>query len=267
MVDISRRHALKIFAGGAALGTSGLLLSRAPALAHGDLTRYQGVWGQRTVYEVTGDLASFDYRPSFHDRMSTWLEFWYLNTPSEARKPMRVWTDGVHYDGRVSEAHNAGRGFDLTRIFATNSNGNLHRHFFGRYDIWKDFGSADLANTRRHYWATSASLHYHFRNVLTYPYNSDHWNHIHIDNLVSGTGNSSFDTSSRAQVLHVQASCNYIWNKGTTVDGDWGPQTSTDSTQVLRRIGRGSGTIASSQANWLAFNRATMRKGYDVESY
>ncbi|HEY6738391.1 MAG TPA: hypothetical protein VI076_06030 [Actinopolymorphaceae bacterium] len=66
---------------------------------------------------------------------------------------------------------------------------------------------------------------------------------------------------------HVQACCRYSWGKNTEIDGVWGPQTRTHSTQVLRRIGRGSGTIASSQANWLAFNRATTRKGYGVQAY
>ena len=37
-----------------------------------------------------------------------------------------------------------------------------------------------------HNWATSASAHHHFRNVLTYLYDSGHHNHIHIDNLVTG---------------------------------------------------------------------------------
>ncbi|MGB9376505.1 MAG: hypothetical protein WCB04_03225 [Mycobacteriales bacterium] len=267
MTEISRRRLLQLAAGGAAIGTAGLLFPASPASAHGDLQTYSGVWGQPTVYEANGNLTSFAYRPSFHDRMATWLEFWFDNTGLSVLKPMRVWTLGVHTDDRSSEAHNNGRGFDLTRIYATNQQGNLHRQFFGRYDQWKDDPAADMAATRVHYWATSASLHYHFRNVLTYPYNSDHWNHIHIDNLVSGLGNSDFDTSSEAQTLHVQASCRFVWGKATTVDGVWGPETNTDSTQVLRRIGRASGTIASSQANWLAFNKATLRKGYDVEQY
>jgi hypothetical protein len=265
----------RIFLRRAGVATAGIILGgSAPlwlpargATAHGTIETFPGIWGQRTVYEVTGNLASFGYRPSFHDRLNSWLEFWYLNTPSNVRKPIRVWTLGAHNDSRVSEAHNAGRGFDLTRLYATGADGDLHRRFFGRYDIWKDFDAARLRAARVNYWATAASAHHHFQHVLTYPYDADHHSHIHIDNLVSGSGNSTFHTDSEAQVLHVQSCCRWIWGKSTTIDGIWGPQTRDHSTDILRRIGRGSGSIASSQANWLAFNRASLRKGYGTEEY
>src|SRR6266508_2072823 len=118
-----------------------------------------------------------------------------------------IQTYGAHNDDRVSEAHNNGRGFDLSRIYATGTDGDLHRRFFARHDIWKDWTGDAFTEARRHYWATAASAHHHFRNVLTYLYNADHDNHIHIDNLVSGTSNSEFDTGSEAQVQHVQACC------------------------------------------------------------
>ena len=255
-------------AAAAIVAGSGLqLLVPSRALAHGTIEAYPGVWGQKTVYEVTGNLASFGYRPSFHDRMSSWMKFWYDNTPSNFLKPIRVWSYGVHTDTRPSVAHNNGRGFDLSRIYATGLDGKRHRRFFGRYDIWKDWPADSRRAERRRYWATSASAHHHFQHVLTYLYDAAHHNHIHMDNLVSGSGNSSFDTGSEAQVLHVQACCRYIWGKSTAIDGVWGPQTRRHSTEVLRRIGRESGTIASSKANWLAFNTATLRKGYGTQSY
>jgi len=263
--QISRRKMLGMVAGGALVaGTAGLLYPGTPANAHGDITSFPGVGGERTVYEISGDLADFGYRPSFHDRMGEWLDFWFVNTPANYLKPMRLWTYGVHNDSRVSEAHNQGRGFDLTRIYATNSSGDLVRRFFGRHDIWG--GDADIAETRRHYWATAASLHHHFRNVLTYLYNADHDNHIHIDNLVSGLSNSEFDTSSAAQVQSVQACCRYIWGKDTDIDGVWGPQTNNHSHDVLVRIGEG-GFLTGPQAKWLAFNRASCRKGFGTEEF
>jgi hypothetical protein len=268
---LSRRSFLRragLATAGIAIGGSApLWLPAVGASAHGTIETFSGVWGQRTVYEVTGDLTDFGYRPSFHDRMNSWLEFWYDNTPLNFLKPFRVWTLGVHNDSRVSEAHNAGRGFDLTRIYATGSDGDLHRRFYARYDLWKDWTGDAFTNVRRQYWATAASAHHHFQHVLTYPYNADHHSHIHIDNLVSGDGNSTFHTDSEAQVLNVQACCRFVWGKSTDVDGVWGPQTRDHSTDVLRRIGQDSGTIASSQANWLAFNRASLRKGYGTQEY
>jgi hypothetical protein len=270
-VELSRRTFLRrgglVATGLMVGGSSQLWLMAQRAAAHGTIQQYSGIWGQRTVYEITGNLTSFGYRPSFHDRMNSWLEFWYNNTPSNFLKPIRVWSIGVHNDDRVSESHNAGRGFDLSRIQATGTDGDLHRRFFGRYDIWRNWDATALAAERRRYWATAASAHHHFQDVLTYLYDSDHHSHIHMDNLQSGSGNSSYHTGSRAQTLNVQACCRYIWGKSTTIDGIWGPQTRDHSTDVLRRIGRATGTIASSQGNWLAFNRASLRKGYGTEAY
>ena len=87
-----------------------------------------------------------------------------------------------------------------------------------------------------------------------------------ISVAVLGTGASSFDSSSRAQVLHVQACCRYLWGLGTTVDGVWGSQTSSHATRVLRAAGVSTGGIGT-QSRWLAFNRASMRKGYGTQSY
>ncbi len=261
---LSRRRMLGIVTGGIAAGAVGAAVSAPQASAHGTITSYSTVWSQRTVYEASGALSSFGYNPSFHGRCDTWLQFWGSNTPSGFATPFRVWSYGVHADHRVSEAHNNGRGFDLTRIYVT-SGGSLVRRFNGRYDQWN--GTASAATELVRYWATAASLHYHFRNVLTYLYNTDHHNHIHFDNLVSGSGNSNFSTGSAAQVQHVQACCRYLWGKTTAIDGIWGPQTNQHSTEVLRRVGVASGSLTSSQANWLAFNRHSTRKGYGTQTY
>ncbi|WP_299441386.1 extensin family protein [uncultured Phycicoccus sp.] len=254
---------------GGALATTALgglgLATAGGAAAHGTLQTYSGINGARTHYEGTGSAASWAYRPSFHDRLNSWLQFWNDNTPSGWADASEVWGYGAHTDHRTSEAHNNGRGFDLSRIY---TGSGPTRRFYARYDIWKDWAEDDSKRTtRRRYWATSAACHHHFRNVLTYLYNSAHWNHIHIDNLVSGSGNSTFSTSSEAQVMHVQASCKFVWGLGTTIDGVWGSQTASHSTRALRAAGVSSGSITTSQAKWLAFNRHTMRNGYDTQNY
>lgn len=261
----TRRTLLGGALGATALGVTGIGLA-GPAAAHGEITTYPGISGVPTVYEVSGNLASFGYRTSFHDRLNSWLDFWDANTPASFGTPHRVWTYGAHTDSRVSEAHNNGRGFDLSRI-VTIVNGVATRRFFARRDIWMNWSDADRIAERRRYWATSASAHHHFRNVLTYEYNAAHNNHIHIDNLVSGSGNSTFSTGSDAQVQHVQACCAYVWGLGTEIDGIWGPQTASHSTRVLRAAGVASGSLTTSQSHWLAFNRHTVRKGYGTQSY
>lgn len=263
--SVARRRILQLAglsAAGLAVGTVG---TRTPAAAHGTIVSHSEIWGAPTYYEVTGAAASFGYEPTFYGRLETFLSFWFANTPVTWLEPMRVYTYGAHTDSRPSVAHNAGRGFDLTRIYTT-VNGSLTRVFNGRYDQWRSLTGSSLTTTRRWYWATAAGAHYHFRNVLTYPYNSDHWSHIHIDNLVSGSGNSTFTTTSEAQVKHVQACCTYIWGYSTAIDGAWGPQTDGNSRRVLSRIGR-SGGLTSSTTNWLEFNRTSLRFGSGREAF
>jgi hypothetical protein len=179
-----------------------------------------------------------------------------------------VWSYGAYVnrnDGCVSY-HNFGRAFDLSRIYATNpANGSLNKVFNGRFDQWSGTSGAALTAVRKQYWATSASLHYHFKHVLTYLFNSAHNNHIHADNSVSGGGNSTFSTGASAQVQHVQACVTYIWGRPVTLDGIWGPQTSGAAGAVLSRIGR-SGSLTT-QSNWLEFNRATLRFGSGAQTF
>lgn len=232
-----------------------------------NLVSHNEIWDQLTYYEPTGAASSFRYNPTFYSRCETWLYFWYVNTPLSWLTPLRIWTYGVYAyrnDGCVS-MHNYGRAFDLTRIYAT-VNGVNTKVFNGRYDQWRTWTGSSLTTVRKRYWATAASLHYHFKYVLTYFYNSAHWNHIHFDNQVSGSGNSTFSTGSKSQVQHVQACCTYIWGYPTTIDGIWGPQTSGNSSKVLARIGR-SGSLTSSQTNWLEFNKASLRFGSGRQSY
>lgn len=265
MTDRPTDPTRRLVLGGALAGTAlgGLALAGAsPAAAHGTIVTYPGINGAPTTYEVTGTSASWGYTTGFHDRLNSWLQFWDANTPASWGNASRVWGYGAHYDGRVSTAHNAGRGFDLSRIYV-----GSQRMFFARQDIWSGYADEELRLNRRRYWATSAACHHHFRNVLTYLYNADHANHIHIDNLESGAGNSTLDTGSRAQVQHVQACCRLVWGLDTTIDGTWGTQTANHATRVLRAAGVESGGIASSQANWLAFNRHTMRRGYGTQTY
>jgi hypothetical protein len=109
----------------------------------------------------------------------------------------------------------------------------------------------------------SASLHRHFRHVLTYRYNTAHANHVHIDNAEYGTGTTAaFSTSSEAQVQHVQAVCYFLWGRGTPVTGTWDARTDADSRWVLERFGKSGGL--TTQANWWTFNRESAIRGFDI---
>ncbi|WP_158839919.1 hypothetical protein [Saccharothrix deserti] len=148
--------------------------------------------------------------------------------------------------------HGEGRAFDLGRMLVTNRNtGALFTGFNGRYDQWKSYTGDAFTIARTRYWGTAASLHHHFRHVISYLDNTEHHNHIHIDNAVSGSGNSSFSTSSVTQTYYVQAACRYLWGYDTGIDGDWGPQTQSHSSAVLTRTG--SDGVITTQSRWLHF--------------
>jgi len=254
----TRRSVLQAGAVGLALGA--LPAFTAPARA-ATLVAHDEIWDVPTYYEIDGLRKTWSYDPTFYSRMETWMSYWYNNTPLNWLKPLRLYGYGAYVN--KPGAHGEGRAFDLSRIYAT-INGTLTKVFDGRYDLWRD--DASITTVRKRYWGTCAGLNYHFRNVLHYAYNSDHWNHIHIDNMVSGSGNSNFATTSQAQVKNVQACCTYIWGYPTTVDGIWGSQTDTNSRKVLTRIGR-SGGLTTSQTNWLQFNHASMRFGNGTQTY
>jgi hypothetical protein len=243
-------------------------LDPALAVCGASVTAHSEIAGDDTYYEPTGAWSSFSYNSTFYNRLETWLNFWYTNTPLTWSRPLHVGSYGAYTnkgDGCVSY-HNFGRAFDLSAISGIlTTTGNRSKMFNARYDLWKNLTGSQLTGARRLYWATSASLHYHFKHVLTYLYNAQHHNHIHIDNAISGSGNSTFTTGASAQVQHVQACCTYIWGRPVTLDGVWGSQTSGAVSAVLSRIGR-SGSLTT-QANWLAFNQATLRFGTGAQSY
>lgn len=245
--------------GAAVLGDAGV------AQAHGSILRRNEIAGRYTYYELTGRRASFGFQREFYLELERWSRFWVANVPSGWRAPRQIYSLGAHQDGRPSKAHNAGRGFDLTRIYAGTGSSRV-RGFYGRFDLWRHYRPSSRAAIRRRYWATAASLHHHFRHVLTYPYDRAHHSHIHVDNMVSGAGLPRFAPASTAQVLHLQACLRHVWQYDVTIDGAWGPVTAATAVRVLRRAGAG-GDLLSSASNWQRFNRATLREGTGRQSY
>lgn len=233
------------------------------------VTAQSEISNRPTYYEPTGVATSFSYDSTFYSRLETWWNFWYANTPSAWVTPGRIWGLGAYMDrmdGCVS-MHNYGRALDITRMYMTNSSSVLVKVFDGRYANWKTQTGSTLTTTRKRFWATVASLHYHFRSVLTYMYDSAHEDHVHVDNGYSGDGNSTFATNVYPQVQHVQACLVYIWGYTTVpLDGIWSQSTADAARAALGRIGI-TGWITDSQYNWLQFNKASLRFGTGRQTY
>ncbi|MFC7490450.1 MULTISPECIES: hypothetical protein [unclassified Knoellia] len=212
------------------------------------------------AYEPTSAAASFRFNTTMHSRLKVWQSFWDANTPYPAMD--RIDSYGAYVDrgdGCVS-LHNYGRAFDIASAWTGGT-----RHFSARYDTWKAWTGTELTGVRVQYWAAAASLHMHFEHTLTYLYNTAHHNHFHVDNSRSGAGLSVLSKSG-TQTYSIQAMLNYVWAKGTGIDGVYGAETTQHSNEVLARIGMG-GTLTTSQSHWHAFLTATTRKGTGMQAY
>jgi hypothetical protein len=265
---ISRRTLLGatgVAAAGAIVGLGG-----APASAHGATLEATEIWSA-PIYQ--GSIRTQWFNPTFYSRLETWMPFYYSNSPGHWITPQRINHLGVHADDDSTSYHYYGRAIDLQNLYFTNSNNSaLFKAFDCVYKSgtggWGNTQSGStLTTTRKNYWAAVAGLNYHFRDVLHYLYNTEHHNHVHVDNSKTGSGNSTFSTGSRAQVLMVQACLVYIWGYSVvSIDGGWGSQSDTYSRQALARIGR-SGGLTTSQANWLEFCKASLRFGTGAQAY
>lgn len=250
---LSRRRVMGMAATGAMAGGAALMLGTAGSAEAVALESHSEVWDQRTFYEGSGRPTSFRYNPGFYQQCETWLAFYYSHTPNNWLTPFDVWCDGVYVD--KAGMHGQGRAFDLTRIYAIVS-GTRVKTFDAHYDEWHKLSEGPTkALVRKRYWATVASLNYHFTYVIHYLWDSVHETHVHFDNQVSGSGLGVFSTSHRVQVLSTQAVLRYVFGYSTGIDGSFGPQTDSHSRDVLAKLGR-SGGLTTSAANWRAFNEA-----------
>jgi hypothetical protein len=252
--SMSRRS---ILAAGVA-GSAAVLLGTGHASA-ASLVSHNEINSQPTFYEVNGAATSFRYEPGFYSRLETWHVHWRNWTPAHWTAPHKIYSYGAYVD--KPGMHGEGRAFDLARMLITNRDtGAMFTAFNGRYDQWRNLTGDALRTARIRYWGTMASLHYHFRHVISYLDNAEHHNHAHIDNAVSGSGDSSFNTGSATQTYFVQAACQYIWGLSTGIDGDWGPETQRNSSTALARAG--SDGVITTQSRWLTFCKASAQKAW-----
>lgn len=273
--SISRRRTLGLGVAAVAGGIGAAALGALPAVGSDSgendaqaycvdsstLTRHTAIGGATLIYEPTGDARTDLFNEAFFQRLYNWRIFYYNNNPWSLLSS--VWNYGA-YANRPGSWHCAGRALDITRGYGTNIGNTLQ--FLARYDIWSGYTGSTRVLYSRRYWAAAASLHYYFRDTLTYRFNADHHNHIHVDNGQSGTSLTTFSTSSGTQVQSVQAMLSYVWGyseRNTTwddsVDGN-------RAAAVLSRIGYG-GRITSGQNYWLAFLQGTVRKGTGLQAY
>ncbi len=206
---------------------------------------------------------NFTFETGFYNRLANWLTWVDANSPSAWQAPYYIST----YGSKVAKpgAHGSGRAVDIARVYVTV---NGKRAFAGnmRYDLFSAADRVAGSVALQRYWGWSASIFKRLQYTLTYAYNTDHHNHIHTDNLVSGGGDAYFSTNSTTQVKFVQASLRHIWKYNVTIDGEWGPQSDAAVRSAVSRAG-GSGSVTTSTSNWWRYCDASARFGWGTRRY
>jgi hypothetical protein len=226
---------------------------RASCVARSSLPRYDRLAGLPLVYEVNRRRSEFAIDEGFAGQLEAWLTDLRELTgwPLQQVRTYGTWTNG---GSACSSWHNAGRAFDLARLRREDGT-----DVSCRYDLWRDSSGGDLTEARRTYWTVAASAHRHFAYVLTYRYNAQHHNHIHLDNGRSGTEPSTFSSRSPAQVQAVQGILTHLWDAPVEVTGRWDAATRDVTESVLGDLAVGDDL--ADQATWAGFLTASVRRG------
>lgn len=231
------------------------------------LTAVRSLGGAELIYAAGNDPdhagpSRFFIDDGFRAQLLAWQEFWNANSGLEPAD--QLWTYGAWIDGRgrCDSWHHSGRALDLSRL----RRGGQDQVSL-RYDAFEGHNASEpstaedaerSARRLREYWRLAASLHMHFAYVLTYLFDGEHRNHIHVDNGRSGGELSRFSSRSRVQVQAVQAICTHVWDTPVALSGRWDRATSRASAAVLERIGR-RGDVGDGQERWQAFLTASVR--------
>ena len=201
------------------------------------LADFSRLGGAPIRYEISGIPQRFRADPKFIGLLEAWAADWVA--VSGLGPLTAISTYGAHVD-KCNSWHQAGRAFD----FAAVEHGDTT--ISCRYDL---FGE-DEAQLRS-YWRLAASVAKHFSYTLTYRYNEQHHNHIHIDNGLSGYDPPTFDERSAAQVTLVQSVARYVFGEDGPTDGSFGGETRGVVRAIQQRVG--ISRPLGSREGWVAF--------------
>ncbi|HJE51826.1 MAG TPA: extensin family protein [Tessaracoccus flavescens] len=190
------------------------------------LTSFTTLGGAPLRYEVSGVEQPFKADPRYIEQLEAWAADWVA--VSGLGTITAISSYGAHVD-KCNSWHQAGRAFDFAVVEHGDSKISC------RYDL---FGDDEVR--LKQYWRLAASVAKHFTYTLTYRYNQQHHNHIHIDNGVSGYGATSFDVQSPAHVTLVQGVARYVFGQDCPQEGLYDDSTKDAVRAVQRSLGIGN---------------------------
>lgn len=189
-----------------------------------ELAPFDTLGGAPLRYEITDVEQSFNADPRFVEQLQAWADDWVA--VSGLGPLTAISTYGAYVD-KCGSWHGAGRAFDFGVL--THSSGT---EVSCRFDTWGE-DPPRLAL----YWRLAASLAKHFNYTLTYRYNQQHHNHIHIDNGASGYDPFGFNDGSRTQVTLVQGVLRWVFGLDVPNDGSFDSATREAARSVQQAHG------------------------------
>jgi hypothetical protein len=228
------------------------LRARPVSVAHTALQGRTKLSSAAYVYEINGTTATYYVTPAFGARLERWLA---LHETETGQRPDRVHSYGAWAPGNDRSWHSSGEAFDVAALRRGGKD-----LVSARYDRWRDDTAAEVRRRLRAYWRLAAGLHIEFADVLTYLFDSDHANHIHVDTGRFGpSGAPRLIERSGAQVQAVQAMCVHVWGRSEVqVNGEFDSVTRDATTRILQEHG-GRGELGDGVEAWRAFMLATLR--------
>ncbi len=204
------------------------------------------------VYEVDGRPTAYYATTEFVTRLERWLTTHLKET---GQRPDEIWSFGAWTPGAEGSWHGAGEAFDVGRLRAGGKD-----LVSARYDRWRDDTEAEVRQRLRLYWQLAAGLHLEFADVVTYLYNADHANHIHVDTGRFGpTGSPRLIPRSEVQVQAIQAMCRHVWGRSDVeITGHLDSATQDATNKVIADHG-GEHELGDGVEGWRAFLLPTLR--------
>ncbi|MGM1064467.1 extensin family protein [Saccharothrix sp. Mg75] len=187
----------------------------------------------------------------FYDSLVLWIRD--LRSLSSAYGSITYLVSAGFYVNKPGE-HGTGTAMDLDHVRWSGGQtiSPLDRHH-----------ASSTVATRRRYLAVDAVCRRRFRFVLDGWYNAAHEDHIHSD---FGGLPVRCVTGSESDTKFVQALCNNFMSSGLSVDGIWGPLTTSAFATAKSRLGV-TGDPHTSSAAWQTFLSAAARKGFANQAF
>jgi hypothetical protein len=222
------------------------------AVAHTELQTHTRLGSAAYVYEVDEQPTAFYVTSAFRARLERWFATHLAET---GQRPDEVRSFGAWSPGAEGSWHGSGEAFDVARLRARGKD-----LVSARYDRWRDDTAAEVRRRLRLYWQLAAGLHLEFADVVTYLYDSNHSNHIHVDTGRFGPdGAPRLIPRSEVQVQAVQAMCRHVWGRSDVEISGRLDTATRDATAKVIADHDGQHEIDDGVEGWRAFLVPTLR--------